>query len=201
MVGGELGGDHVRVAKLVALALADVVEADAERRQLFLSRVGQQRDDQARVQAAGQQHSDRDVGHHPALDRGPGRLEDRLVPVLLGVTGVSLLAAEVRLPVAPLVALAVLGDEQRRRRGELADALQDRVRRRHDGMPAEVVVQRDRVELGVDAATGQQRRQRRGEPQRPVDVGQIQRFDPEPVTGEQQPPLTRARRSRTRTSP
>src|SRR3712207_7490859 len=43
---------------------------------------------------------------------------------------------------------------------ELADAGQDRVRRRHDGVPAQVVVQRDAVELAADAAAGEQGGQR-----------------------------------------
>ena len=76
VVGGELLGDHVGVAELVALADADVVEADAEGGQLLLSRgLGQQRDDQARVKAAGEQHADRHVGDHPALHRDPQRLQ------------------------------------------------------------------------------------------------------------------------------
>jgi hypothetical protein len=54
-------------------------------------------------------------------------------------------------------------------------------------MPAQVVVQRDRIELGIDAAAGQQRRQGRGEAQRIRGLGQIQRLDPEPVADQQQP--------------
>jgi hypothetical protein len=51
MVGLELLGDRVRVAKLVSLAVADRVEPDAERRERALAAPGQQRHDQARVQA------------------------------------------------------------------------------------------------------------------------------------------------------
>ena len=68
----------VRVPELVALADADVVEADAEGGQLLLSRGLQQGDDQARVKSAGEQDADRHIGDHAALDRGPERLEHGL---------------------------------------------------------------------------------------------------------------------------
>jgi hypothetical protein len=45
-------------------------------------------------------------------------------------------------------------------------------------------MQGDRIELGAHASRGQQRRQRRGEPQRPRDLGEVQRLDAEPVARE-----------------
>ena len=46
-------------------------------------------------------------------------------------------------------------------------------------------MQRDRVDAGVDAAAGQQRGQRGGEPHALGVLGQVQRLDPEPVAGQQ----------------
>lgn len=47
------------------------------------------------------------------------------------------------------------------------------------------MVQRDRVDRGVDAATGEQRRERRGEPQSsPALLGEVERLDAEPVANE-----------------
>ena len=43
--------------------------------------LGQQRDDEARVDAAGQQHADRHVGDHAPLDRGAQRVEQGVLPV------------------------------------------------------------------------------------------------------------------------
>ena len=49
------------------------------------------------------------------------------------------------------------------------------------------MVQRDRVDRGVDVAAGQQRRQRGGEPQPVRGLRQVQRLDAEPVAGQDQP--------------
>ena len=52
-------------------------------------------------------------------------------------------------------------------------------------MEGEVVVQRDGVDPGVDVAAGEQRGQRRGEAHARRVLGQVQRFDAEPVAAEQ----------------
>ena len=69
----------------------------------------------------------------------------------------------------------------------LAHAAQDGQRRRHDRVERHVVVQRDVVDPGVHATAGQQRRQRRREPDPVTVLGQIQRLDAEPVPAEQHP--------------
>ena len=51
----------------------------------------------------------------------------------------------------------------------------------------EVVVQGDRIDAGVDAAAGQQRGQRRREPDAVRVLGDVERFDAEPVAPEQHP--------------
>ena len=73
-------GDDVGELELVALPAAGRLEADAEGRQAVLARLGEQPDDEAGVQPAGQQHADRHVGDHPALDRDPQRLRGRRPP-------------------------------------------------------------------------------------------------------------------------
>ena len=161
VVGAELARDQVGELELVAGALADVLEADRERRQPGLALAGEQRDDQRGVQAAAEQDPDRHVGHHPAPDGALERLAHRVRPVVDVEP-----ALERRVPVDALDASPVGLDREDRRRRELGDAAQDRARRGHDRVPRQVVVQRDRVHARVDAAARQQRRQRRGRAQR-----------------------------------
>ena len=82
VVGAELARDQVGELELVAGAVADVLEADRERRQPGLALVREQRDDQRGVQAAGEQDPDRDVGHHPAPDGALEHLAQRVRPVV-----------------------------------------------------------------------------------------------------------------------
>ena len=89
VVGGETFGDDVGVLELVALHAADRLEADRERRQAVLAGLGEQPDDQAGVDAAGQQAADRYVGDQAALDREAQRRENRVLPVAFGPVGAS----------------------------------------------------------------------------------------------------------------
>ena len=73
MVGAEAFGDDVRPPELVALDAARRFEADGKRRQPRLPRLGEQANDQARVDAAGQQAAHGHVGDQSALDRGAQR--------------------------------------------------------------------------------------------------------------------------------
>ena len=185
MVGVVALGHEVAIEKLVALALAEGLEADAEGLQPVLAGLRQQRDDDARVKPARQQHPDRHVGHHPPLDGGAQRVEHRLGPVLGAMSWRIGRARVRRVPVGPLRAAAVGFDDEHARGRELAHAPQHRVRRGHDRVPAEEMVQRDRVQRLVDLAAGQQRGQRRGEAQPPAaQVGEVQRLDPETVAHE-----------------
>lgn len=81
VIGPETLCDDVRPAELVALDAACRFESDGERHQPVLAGLGEQTDDQARVDAAGQQAADRDVGDQAALDRDPKRVEHRVFPV------------------------------------------------------------------------------------------------------------------------
>ena len=107
VVGLELARDEVGELELVALAPARVGEADRERGQAALALLGEQRDDQARVEPAGEQHADRDVGDHPPPDRDAQRLEQRVPPVLR--RAVRARALERRVPVGALAARAPSG--------------------------------------------------------------------------------------------
>lgn len=66
----------------------------------------------------------------------------------------------------------------------LADAREDGARRRHDRVPAHVVLQGHPVDGGVDAARGEERGQGGGEAQRPLRLAVVERLDPEPVADE-----------------
>ena len=57
----------------------------------------------------------------------------------------------------------------------------------HHRVKGHVVVQCDRVDPGVHAAAGQQRRQRRRESDPVTVLGQVQGFDTEPIPAEQHP--------------
>ena len=65
--------------------------------------------------------------------------------------------------------------------GELAHALEDRHWRGHHGVPAQIMMQRRRIDCGIHIARRQQGRQRRSkaEPAGPLRV--VQRLDAEPV--------------------
>ena len=84
--------------------------------------------------------------------------------------------------------------------GSLRHAAQDRARGRDDGVEGEVVVQRDGIDGGVDAAARHQRGQRGREAQAAVRaLAQVQRLDAEAVAGEHHPARWRARAARRRT--
>ncbi len=70
--------------ELAALLLRLVLEADREGQDVTGTRLGEQADQQARVETAGEQHADRDVGDaQPLVDRGNQRLAYRLGPLPL----------------------------------------------------------------------------------------------------------------------
>ena len=193
----------VRVAKLVALALADVVEADAERRQARA--VPTRRAARRSGSSPGRPDSSTPTGTSATIRRSTAvrsasstaSAQSLLVPV--GVLGA---AAEVRRASSARSRCSPSGSTVIDRRRRRACARPSRIVRGAGTTACQlkVVVQRDRIDLGVDAAAGQQRRQRRGEAQRVADAGEVQRLDPEPVARQHQPAAARARRSRTRTS-
>jgi len=86
-------------------------------------------------------------------------------PVAAVHAGQVRLALVARIPVGALHAAAIGLDGEDRGGRQLAHAAQHRVRRRHHGVPAEEVVQRDRVQPVVDLAAREQGRKRRGEAQ------------------------------------
>ncbi len=187
VVGVEALGDEVGVLELVALHAADGLEADGERGQPVLARLGEQPDDQAGVDAARQQAAHRHIGDKAPFDRDAQRGQNRVLPIAFGPVRPFVAAAEVGRPVRRGGGRTVGLDRNERRGRYLAHPAQDRVRRRHHRMEGEVVVQRDGVDAGVDAAAGQQRGQRRGEADAGAILGDVQRFDAKPVTAEQHP--------------
>ena len=188
VVGLEDLGDHIGVAKFVALALTDVVKPDAERGESLLTRARQQPDDQARVQTAGQQHAHRNVGDHAPPYRGLERPEHLPRPVLLRPCGTLRTAAVIGRPVGVDRALPVRLDGHHGGGRELAHPLEDRVGSRNHPVPAEEVMQRDGVDLGVHTPSRQQRRERRGEPYGVWTLREVERLDAEPVARQGEPP-------------
>ena len=165
--------------------------------------LGEQRDDQARVQAAGEQDARR--ARRPPCGGAPRRAAPR-APRPCQSAGVQAARAGSRAKggsqYTPLAAPAVGLDDQHRRGRQLAHAAQDRPRRGHDRVPAEVVVQRH---AGRRACRRRRRAAARGAWRRSAArrraVGQVQRLDAEPVAREHERGRCRARRGRRRTSP
>ena len=184
VVGGVALGDQVRIDELVPLLAMRLLEADREGRQARLAHLGEQPDDQAGIDSAGEQDADRHVGDHPALHGGLQRVEQQVLPVRLAAVGVAVSEAERRVPIDAIGEAAVFLICPDRRRRQLADALEDGERRRHDRVPAHVELQRRRVDRRVDIAGGDDAGQGRGEAQAIADLAGVKRLDPEPVAGE-----------------
>ncbi len=163
VVGGEVLGDQVGIDELVALLAMRLLEADGEGHQPGLSRFGEQADDDAGIDAAGKQHADRHVGDHAARHRlaQSGSVMSRHSSAERRTS--SLGALEHRRPVDAILGAPVRLDDADGGGRQLLHALQHGERRRHHGVERHVEMQRGRIDLRVDAARRQQRRQRRGE--------------------------------------
>ncbi len=187
MIGLEALGHDVGVLELVALDVAGGLEPDGEGRQPVLPGLGEQADDQARVDATGKQAADRNVRDQSALDCGPQRGQHGVFPVAFGPAGAVLVPGEVGRPVGGGDATPVGFDGEQRSRRDLAHAAQDGGRCGHHGVKRHVVVQGDAVDAGVHATAGQQRRQRRRKPDSVTVLGHVQRLDAEAIAAEQHP--------------
>ncbi len=122
MHGTEVLGDQVRVLELVPPLLAHRLEADREGIQPALSLLGQQADDEARVQPPREQHADVHVRHQAALDRTTERLEHLVLPVLEAEPALALGRLEARLPVGALALCPIRLNDPDGRGRELAHA-------------------------------------------------------------------------------
>ena len=89
MIGAETLRDQIGIAELVALDVADGLEADGEGLQSVLSKPGEDRDQKRAVEPARKQHADRHVGDAAALDRFAERHANRLAPIRFGEGAIS----------------------------------------------------------------------------------------------------------------
>ena len=80
VVGAVVVGDEAGVGELVAFGV--FAEADAEGLDGFAHVAGHQRDDQARVEAAGEHRAERDVAHQPQPDGFLEQLEQPFAVLL-----------------------------------------------------------------------------------------------------------------------
>ena len=184
VVGLEFLGDDVGIDELVADLAMGILEADREGLQVLLAGLGEQRDDQAGIDAPRQQHADRHVGDHAPVHRQPQRREQPFAPLVCRHVDVRVGALVVHLPVDVVLHAAVRLDDPDGGRRQLLDALEDRPRGGHHGMERHVVVQADPVDLGVDAAAGDEGGQGGGEAQLARRLGDVERLDAEAVTGQ-----------------
>ena len=198
-------GDEVGVAELVAL---DRRRADSKPMlkvcRPVLAALGEQADDQARVEPAGEQHADRHVGDLPSLDGEAQRRRGRRP----ASRAASMSARGVAARRSPGPSS---GGRSGGRRARCAGPWpassrrtlgEDRARRRHD-----------RVEASGSGAAppGRCRCRRPRRPaapaasrrsaDRPSSLVQVQRLDAEPVAGEHHPPVVALDRRRRRTCP
>ena len=191
VVGAEALGDEVGVVELVALLAADGLEADGEGLQAVLARLGEQR------RRSGWSRARPTAARRPARRR-PCGARRRCAATSSTASCQSRRSSrrarrarlEVGLPVACVVVRVPSGSMAQDRAPAAACATPRRMVRGAGTTEwkRQVVVQRDRVDAGVDAAAGQQRRQRRGEAQpRRASSRQVQRLDAEPVAAEHHP--------------
>ena len=186
VVGSERARDEVGVLVLVTGFSTGRVESDAERREVALSLLGEQRDDQGRVDTAREQHADRYVGDHPPAYRHPQGVDEGFAPLRLVPIQAVGMRFENRIPVTLFGGCAVGCDGADRGGRQLADTGIHGVRRGHHRMEREVVVQRDAIDRGVDATGAQQCRDGRCEAQPRRRLADVQGFDAEAVAGQRQ---------------
>jgi hypothetical protein len=185
VVIGRVGfGHRVGPGELVALVPAPRLEADAVGGHAVPALLGEQGDEEARVETSREQHRDGHVSREAAAHRAAQGVVHELDPVAGAEPGVHRTALVVGLPVAPVGHPPGPVDHAHRRRRELPHPRQHRVLARNDRVPAEVVVEARRVDGGVDAAAREEGRQGRRETQPAGLGGEVERFDAEPVTGQ-----------------
>ena len=139
MAGLIAGGHLVGILELAAFLLRLIFETDREGQQIPHAGFGQQSDQQAGIQSAGQQHADRHVSD---VEPPPHRQSQRRV------NGFGPLGFAPRFgrtdgaqPPVDSVAFAAVGVDGEGGRGrQLADASQDRARGRNDGVEGQLVV-------------------------------------------------------------
>ena len=188
VVGPEGGDDLVGVRELVALAVPAGVEADAERGEVGLALLRQQADDEARVQAAREQHAHRDVGHHAPPHGRAQRLAHRGGPVLRRHPRVLRAAAVAGGPVARAAPAPVGLDDQDGGRRELAHAVRTVCGAGTTPCQLKKWCSATGSRLVSIPPPASERGQRGREAQRPVGLGEVERLDPEPVAHERDAP-------------
>src|SRR5690606_29464472 len=135
---------------------------------------------------AGEKNAERHIGDTAALDSGPEGGSDRFRPFAFGEHAIPRLHRAA--PVNFFAPGAIWLDGQERRGREFLHAVEDRARRRHGAVKAEIVVKRYRVDAGVDSAGREQRGQGRREAKTSATFRIVKRFDAEPVARENHAP-------------
>ncbi len=166
-------------ARVLALVVALVCEADRERAHRLRRLLGHQRDDDARVDAARQQRAERDVGDQPAANRCGDRRADALEPLPFVHARFGRLGAPVTLD-----ALGRSLRDEDVAGSQLVDAA-DGGPIAGDVLQREIGVDRVEVDLSRDPGEPQERLQLGREGERPVgEPRPQQRLLAEPVPGE-----------------
>jgi len=171
--------NETHVAKLVERAL---LEADRERPQRLAHLLGGERGQDRGIDAAGEQHANRDVADEMRANRVAQACPQLLDE--LGLLLVAELAARCRAREALQPRLAAVPDEQMS--GQELPALPEDCQRRRDRVEREEGLER----VEIDLAAGQRaqlRRELESAPGRAV----VERFDPEAIAREHEPAALR----------
>src|SRR5262249_5871257 len=182
MVGLEGQRHRARVLQLVRVALG---ESDGEGFDRLFHKAAHDRRDRARIDAAGEEHSERHISHQVRLDAFVEEFAESL-DVLRFIQPLFRLR-EVNIPVALDLDLAVAPDQRVAGRQSL-DTVKERLFAR--GVTVRRVIgERVVIQLRPDRARLDERLDLRSEVERAVILyGVIQRLDAEPVTRDHEPP-------------
>ncbi len=161
--GAMVGAERLRHLKLeLSLVEFRIVEADREGPQPLRRELGRDRCDDGGVEPAGKIGADRHVGAKP----DPRRIDEERTHVLRDRALVARVLAfagiwKLKLPIGTHGYVAVARQQHMRRR-QLANAFEDRARRKREP-EREYLVERDRIERGIDARDFEERLCLRGE--------------------------------------
>ena len=187
VIGAEPLCDLPRIVQLVCGQVLG--EPDGERLDRRAGLLGHQCGDQARVEPSAEHDAEGDVADHALPDGAPQQLQKlRLIPlpVLTDVRGRTL----PRRPVRALLEPAVRCPDQGAAGVQLGDAVEERSGTGHVPV-CEEQLGRERVQRGIDQASGDQALHLRGEGEAVRETCEVQGLDAHAVAGQHEAALAR----------
>ncbi|MNO50300.1 hypothetical protein D3C76_406710 [compost metagenome] len=186
VTGAVVFGDQVRILELVAALAAGIFKADGEGRQVVNAHFAQQADQQAGVDAAGQQHTHIDGCPLADCHGVAGGVEYAGGPAFQIKFTLVRVGAVLQLPPGLAFHFAMAVDAHPGAGLQLLHIGQQGAWCRYHGVEVQVVVEGHGVEHRVDVAALEQCRQGRGKAQALAVARQVQGFDAQAVAGQEQ---------------